>query len=72
LVTKTDKAGQPSASTSTCTAADTQSSARPLQTNYGASARALSGHNILPNPPKLPSQVPTFNPTTTNFNDAFK
>jgi hypothetical protein len=37
-----------------------------------ASNRASAGHNILSNPPKSPSQVPTLNPTTTNFYDAFK
>jgi hypothetical protein len=68
--TETDKAGQPSASTSARTTAGTQSSACPLRTDYGASARASAGHNILPNPSKSPSQVPTFNPTTTNFDDA--
>jgi hypothetical protein len=65
--TETDKAGQPSASTSTRTAAGAQSLARPLRTDYGASTSASAGHNILPNPPKSSSQVPTFNPATTNF-----
>ena len=49
---KTDKAGQPSASTSTRTCASAQSLGRALRTDYGASTnRASVGHNILPNPP---------------------
>ena len=52
-----------------------QSSGRALRTDYGASTnRASAGHNILPNPPKSPSQIPTFNVTpnapTTDFDDA--
>jgi hypothetical protein len=69
---ETDKAGQPGASTSTCPAAGAQSSARHLRTDYGASARASAGHNILPNPPKSPNEVPTFDPATTNFDEAFR
>jgi hypothetical protein len=72
---ETDKASQPGASTSTCTGVGAQSSGRALQTNYGASAnRASVGHNVLPNPSKSPSQIPTFNVTpnapTTDFDDA--
>jgi hypothetical protein len=47
---ETDKADQPSANTSAHTAAGAQSSACPLRTDYGASARASVGHNSLPNP----------------------
>ena len=72
---ETDKAGQPGASTSTRTGVGAQSSGRALRTDYGASTnRASAGHNVLPNPPKSPSQIPTFNVTpnapTTDFDDA--
>ncbi|CAD6254829.1 unnamed protein product [Miscanthus lutarioriparius] len=72
---ETDKASQPDASTSTRTGVGAQSLGRALQTDYGASTnRASAGHNVLPNPPKSPSQIPTFNVTpnapTTDFDDA--
>jgi hypothetical protein len=73
---ETDKAGQPGASTSTRIGAGAQSSARVLRIDYGASVNRTSvGHNtVLPNPPKSPSQIPTFNvapdATTTDFNEA--
>ena len=46
-----------------------------VELDYGASTnRASAGHNVLPNPPKSPSQIPTFNVTpnapTTDFDDA--
>ena len=75
-MSETDKAGQPSASTSTCTTVGAQSSCCALRTNYGASANRTSvGRNtVLPNPPKSPSQIPTFNVTpnapTTDFDVA--
>jgi hypothetical protein len=71
---ETDKAGLPSASTSARTDVGAHNSARPLRTDYVASARASAGHAVLPNPPKSPSQIPTFNlapdATTTDFNEA--
>ena len=75
LASETDKAGQHGASTSTRTGVGAQSSGRALRTDYGASTnRASAGHNVLPNPPKSPSQIPTFNVTpnapTTDFDDA--
>ena len=75
MASETDKAGQPGASTSTCTGAGAQSLGQALRIDYGASAnRALMGHNVLPNPSKSPSQIPTFNVTpnapTTDFDDA--
>jgi hypothetical protein len=72
LAAEIDKASQPGTGTSTRIGASAQSSGRALRTDYGASARASAGHNILPNPLKSPSQVPTFNPATTNFDDGFK
>ena len=72
---ETDKAGQPGASTSTRTGAGAQCLGQVLRTDYGALAnRTWVGHNVLPNPLKSPSQIPTFNVTpnspTTNFDDA--
>ena len=72
---ETDKAGQLGAGTSTRTGVGAQSSGRALRTDYGASTnRASAGHNVLPNPPKSPSQIPTFNVTpnapTIDFYDA--
>ena len=75
-VSETDKTGQTGASTSTRTAAGAQALGQFLRTIYGASANRTSvGHNtVLPNPPKSPSQIPTFNIThnapTTDFDDA--
>ena len=76
MASETDKAGQLGASTSTRTAASAQSSGRALRTDSEASVnRTSAGHNtVLPNPPKSPSQIPTFNVTpnaaTTDFDEA--
>lgn len=59
---RTDRTGHAGASTST---AGAQPSARTLRTDHDTS-RASEGHNILPNPPKLPSPLPTF-----ALNDAY-